>query len=45
VLTLRFIVEAQPEMRLQRLLKRRLYDDAEFFAKTYDLDIQVGHFF
>lgn len=44
MLNIRFIMEAQPEIRLQRLLKRGLFDDAELFANTYDLDIQVRFF-
>lgn len=38
---IRFIGETQPERRLERLLKRGLYDDAEQFAKIFGLDVQV----
>lgn len=42
---IRFISEAQPSLRLQRLLKRGMYDEAELFAKTFGLNVQVQFFF
>ncbi|VDL81706.1 unnamed protein product [Nippostrongylus brasiliensis] len=38
----REIVEAQPEMKLQRLISRNQLDQAEQFAMQFGLDIQVG---
>ena len=38
---IRSLTEALPENRLSRLLHRRRFDQAEEFAKSYDLDAQM----
>ncbi|VDM41305.1 unnamed protein product [Toxocara canis] len=40
---IRVISESQPDARLDRLLNRMKFDDAELFAKQFKLDIQVFH--
>lgn len=39
---IRVITESQPDARLDRLLNRMKFDDAEIFAKQFKLDIQVS---
>uniref|UniRef100_A0A915BMD4 RZZ complex subunit KNTC1/ROD C-terminal domain-containing protein n=1 Tax=Parascaris univalens TaxID=6257 RepID=A0A915BMD4_PARUN len=40
---IRVITESQPDARLDRLLNRMKFDDAEVFAKQFKLDIQKVH--
>ncbi len=42
VFRVRAICEAQPEMRLTRLLNRCQFDEAENFARQFDLDLQAS---
>lgn len=37
------IVESIPEYRLQRLLRREQFDEAEFFAKQFQLSLEAVH--
>ena len=37
------IVESIPEYRLQRLLRREQFDEAEFFAKQFNLSLEAVH--
>lgn len=39
---IQIVYEAQPSMRLKRLLDSARFDDAEVFASKYHLDIQVA---
>lgn len=38
---IRLLFEAQPSMRLKRLLDNARFDEAEKFAVQYGLDLQV----
>ncbi|VDK56844.1 unnamed protein product [Anisakis simplex] len=40
---IRVITESQPDARLDRLLNRMKFDDAEIFAKQFNLDMQKVH--
>lgn len=33
----------QPEKRLEKLISKRRFDEAEAFAKQFGLDLQVGN--
>ena len=39
---LRELTEMQPEKRLEKLISKRRFDEAEAFAKQFGLDLQVG---
>jgi hypothetical protein len=39
---LRLITEAQPDMKLARLLNECRFDEAEVFATQFGLDLQVS---
>ena len=38
---LRCLTEAQPETRFSRMLHKKQFDEAEQFAKTFNLDVEV----
>lgn len=40
-LRVRSLTEALPESRLQRMLRKKCFDEAEEFAKQYELDLQL----
>lgn len=42
---LRSVAECQPQIRLNRLLNRSQFDEAELFAKKFKLDLQVNIYF
>lgn len=41
VIRVKAIVESQPEFRLQRILRRGKFEEAERFARTFKLDMQL----
>ena len=40
-LRVRCLSEAQPETRFARMLHKKLFEEAEQFAKTFGLDVEV----
>ncbi|XP_076262126.1 kinetochore component rough deal [Rhynchophorus ferrugineus] len=38
---LQYIYEADPELRIKRLIQKQLFDEAERFAKTYNIDMGI----
>ena len=41
-LRIRCLTESQPETRLSRILHKEQFDEAEQFARLYNLNVEVG---